>query len=38
MKLIGSHQILCLLGDDAVLRRKQFRTHRGIQYIQKNCL
>ena len=36
MQFIGSNQIFCLLCDFSVFGRKQFRTDRCIQYIQKN--
>ena len=38
MKLIRSYQILRLLGDLAILRRKKLRAYRSIQDIQKNLL
>ena len=36
MQLIRPHQILRFLGDHTVLWRQKLRTHRCIQYIQKD--
>ena len=36
MKLVGSHQILCLLSNLSIFGRKKLRTHRRIQNIQQH--